>query len=112
MRTVVAKFGGTSLADAGQFQKIKCILEKDPSRRFIVASAPGKRFPEDIKVTDMLLSCYQRAKNGDDYEQDLDAIKNRFQDIIGALNIDFSLENARIANGNVSIEALNARCVF
>ncbi len=93
MRTVVAKFGGTSLADAGQFQKIKCILEKDPSRRFIVASAPGKRFQEDIKVTDMLLSCYQRAKNGDDYEQDLDAIKNRFQDIIDALNIDFSLEN-------------------
>jgi len=59
MKTVVAKFGGTSLADAGQFQKIKDIIEKDPSRRFIVASAPGKRFTEDIKVTDMLLRCYQ-----------------------------------------------------
>ena len=93
MRTVVAKFGGTSLADAVQFQKIKCILEKDPSRRFIVASAPGKRFPDDIKVTDMLLRCYQHAKNGEDYDQDLADIKKRFQDIIDALNIDFTLDD-------------------
>ena len=93
MRTVVAKFGGTSLADAVQFQKIKCILEKDPSRRFIVASAPGKRFPDDIKVTDMLLRCYQHAKNGEDYDQDLTDIKKRFQDIIYALNIDFTLDD-------------------
>ena len=92
MKTVVAKFGGTSLADAGQFQKIKDIIEKDPSRRFIVASAPGKRFPEDIKVTDMLLRCYQNAKNGEDYEQDLNEIKTRFQDIMKALNIDFPID--------------------
>ncbi|SEA50226.1 aspartate kinase [Oribacterium sp. KHPX15] len=92
MKTVVAKFGGTSLADAGQFQKIKDIIEKDPSRRFIVASAPGKRFPEDIKVTDMLLRCYQNAKNGEDYEQDLTEIKKRFQEIMETLNIDFPID--------------------
>ena len=52
MRTIVAKFGGTSLADAGQFRKIREIVDSDPDRRFIVASAPGKRFPKDIKIID------------------------------------------------------------
>ena len=55
MRTVVAKFGGTSLASAAQFIKVQEIVKADPDRRFVVASAPGKRFPEDRKVTDLLL---------------------------------------------------------
>ena len=54
MNTIVAKFGGTSLADAEQFRKIKRIVEEGPGRRILVASAPGKRFPEDTKVTDLL----------------------------------------------------------
>ena len=61
MRTVVAKFGGTSLADAEHFQKIREIIQKDPARRYIVVSAPGKRFEEDIKVTDLLLMCWEEA---------------------------------------------------
>ena len=61
MRTVVAKFGGTSLADAGQFRKVQQIIKSDPDRRFIVVSAPGKRFPDDIKVTDLLLKCWENA---------------------------------------------------
>ena len=69
MRTVVAKFGGTSLADAGQFQKIRAIVEADPGRRFIVASAPGKRFAEDVKVTDLLIKCYDLAAAGQDFER-------------------------------------------
>ncbi|SFG53591.1 aspartate kinase [Oribacterium sp. WCC10] len=92
MRTVVAKFGGTSLADAGQFKKIKDIISKDPDRKFIVASAPGKRFPEDVKVTDMLLKCYHHAKNDEDYEQDICEIQKRFQEIIDELHIDFTLD--------------------
>ena len=57
MRTIVAKFGGTSLADAAHFRKVREIIQADPDRRFIVASAPGKRCPEDVKVTDLLLEC-------------------------------------------------------
>ena len=52
--TKVVKFGGSSLADAKQFKKVADIILSDPERRFVVASAPGKRFIEDVKVTDML----------------------------------------------------------
>ena len=55
MRTVVAKFGGTSLADAAQILKVVDIIQEDPARRIIVASAPGKRFADDVKITDLLL---------------------------------------------------------
>ena len=61
-KTIVAKFGGTSLADADQFQKIKAIVEDNPERRFLVASAPGKRYAEDIKITDRFIACWQLAK--------------------------------------------------
>ena len=61
---VVAKFGGTSVADAGQFRKIRKIIQSGPERRFIVVSAPGKRFPGDIKVTDLLIECYEKAASG------------------------------------------------
>ena len=58
----VAKFGGSSLADGGQLKKAVDIVTGDPSRRYVVVSAPGKRFPEDVKVTDMLLSCAAAAE--------------------------------------------------
>ena len=53
----VVKFGGSSLANAEQFQKVGDIIRSDESRRYVVPSAPGKRFDEDIKVTDMLYRC-------------------------------------------------------
>ena len=81
MKTVVAKFGGTSLSDAEQFQKVKAIIESDPSRRYIVASAPGKRFPADVKVTDLLLECYENAAGGQDFGLLLEKIRGRFQKI-------------------------------
>ena len=93
MRTVVAKFGGTSLADAEQFRKIRKIVEADTDRRFIVASAPGKRFPEDEKVTDLLLDCWQAAAKGDDFERPLAAVRERFRDILLELDLDFPLED-------------------
>lgn len=92
MKTIVAKFGGTSLSDAGQFRKVKTIIEQDPARRFIVASAPGKRFPEDIKVTDLLLECYESAAAGQDFGLTLEKIRNRFQKIITELELDFPLD--------------------
>ena len=54
MKKIVTKFGGSSLADAGQFQKVKAILQLDPRRQYVVPSAPGRRFKEDDKVTDVL----------------------------------------------------------
>ena len=65
----VVKFGGSSLASAAQFKKVGDIIRKDPSRRYVVPSAPGKRFKDDTKVTDMLYGCYAAAvkekKSGD-----------------------------------------------
>ena len=92
MRTVVAKFGGTSLADAGQFRKIREIIEEDRDRRFIVVSAPGKRYPADEKVTDLLLRCWEEAAAGNDFEPLLEKIRKRFSDIITELALDFPLE--------------------
>ena len=57
----VVKFGGSSLASADQFKKVGNIIRSDESRRFVVPSAPGKRFKEDTKVTDMLYKCYAEA---------------------------------------------------
>ena len=54
MNSKVVKFGGSSLADAGQFEKVKAIITADPNRRYVVPSAPGKRYSDDIKITDLL----------------------------------------------------------
>ena len=60
----VVKFGGSSLADANQFRKVAEIIRSDKKRRYVVPSAPGKRFDEDIKVTDMLYTCYDNVGKG------------------------------------------------
>ena len=91
-RIVVAKFGGTSVADAGQVRKISDIVRSDPARRFIVVSAPGKRFSDDIKVTDLLLDLYEKAKAGQPIEAELRQIKMRFREIIDGLGISFPLD--------------------
>ena len=60
----VTKFGGSSLANAEQFKKVADIILADESIRYVVPSAPGKRFAEDVKVTDMLYACYKAAISG------------------------------------------------
>ena len=57
----VAKFGGSSMADAGQYRKVKNIIEADPSRRVVVVSAAGKRFKDDHKITELLYLCYSHT---------------------------------------------------
>lgn len=93
MRKYVAKFGGSSLADAGQFKKVADIIKADPCRKYIVASAPGKRFGDDIKVTDMLYSCYEQARSGKSFEGELENIRSRYEDIIKGLGVDFELDS-------------------
>ena len=70
----VVKFGGSSLASAEQFKKVGNIIRADEDRKYVVPSAPGKRFPEDTKVTDMLYKCYAEAEAGKNIEKSLKAI--------------------------------------
>ncbi|MDO4338746.1 MAG: aspartate kinase [Eubacteriales bacterium] len=91
MRKVV-KFGGSSLANAEQFQKVGEIIRSEESRRFVVPSAPGKRFGGDTKVTDMLYGCYAIAEKGEDFSNELNAIKERYYEIIRGLDLELSLE--------------------
>ena len=88
----VVKFGGSSLASAEQFRKVGKIILDDESRRYVVPSAPGKRFGGDTKVTDMLYQCYYSAANGEDFEGALKQIKARYNEIIGGLNLKLSLD--------------------
>ena len=89
----VVKFGGSSLASAEQFKKVGAIISADESRVYVVPSAPGKRFPEDTKVTDMLLHVYETANAGEDITEEMKAIKARYDEIITGLALkDFSLD--------------------
>lgn len=88
----VLKFGGSSLADAEHFRKVAAIVRGDPSCRYVVASAPGKRFPEDVKVTDLLLECYRLARAKQPIDEPFEKIENRFREIIRDLDLNLSLE--------------------
>ena len=93
METIVVKFGGSSLADADHFRKVADIVKADPRRRFVVASAPGKRGDGDTKVTDLLYRCCDAAAAGGDWRGVLAQIEGRFSDIIRDLGLDFPLEH-------------------
>ncbi len=92
----VCKFGGTSLASARTFKLVKDIILSDINRKIIVVSAPGKRYQEDIKVTDLLIELSQNPKS----DRLIKAIKERFYNIIDGLNLDFDLEKEFIFNDN------------
>lgn len=87
----VVKFGGSSLASAEQFKKVGAIVRADGTRRYVVPSAPGKRFSEDTKVTDLLYACY-RAADKTKFQAVLAEIKSRYQEIIDGLGLTLSLE--------------------
>ena len=88
----VVKFGGSSLASAEQFRKVGDIIHADKERRYVVPSAPGKRFSGDTKVTDMLYGCYELAENDKDFKKELEAIEARYQEIIDGLSLTLSLK--------------------
>ena len=91
MSVKVLKFGGSSLADAEHFRLVADIVKAEPERRYVVASAPGKRTSNDTKVTDLLYKCYELATNEEDITEVFDEIKSRYNDIIAELNIDLDL---------------------
>ncbi len=83
----VVKFGGSSLADAQQILKVVDIVKADPLRRIVVVSAPGKRFAEDIKVTDLLIDLGRAVLDGQDIEAPLAAVVERYAEIQVALGL-------------------------
>lgn len=101
----VAKFGGSSLADACQFEKVRAIIRMDPERAYVVPSAPGRRFDGDDKVTDLLYRCHKLHAQGKDYQDTFDLVAARYMDIAEelALSVDLGRElddiNEAIANG-------------
>lgn len=92
MGNKAVKFGGSSLADANQFKKVADIIKSDGKRRYVVPSAPGKRFSDDIKVTDMLYKCCELAGSGLDFDDDFQLIRDRYNGIIADLGIDMNLD--------------------
>ena len=94
MGIVVTKFGGSSLSEASQFRKVKEILLGDSNRMYVVPSAPGRREPDDAKVTDMLYTCHKLASKGElaEFEKVFAELSARYTEIIDelGLNLDFA----------------------
>jgi aspartate kinase len=101
----VAKFGGSSLSDARQFEKVRAIVYDDPERVYIVPSAPGRRYDGDDKVTDLLYRCQRLHAQGNDYQDVYDLIAARYMDIAEELGLRADLRgeldeiNDAIMNG-------------
>ena len=88
----VVKFGGSSMADAGQYRKVRDILLADPERRVVVVSAAGKRFSGDHKITDLLYLCHAHTQYGVDCSNIFDMIRSRYLEIRDELGIALDLE--------------------
>jgi len=94
LKKIVTKFGGSSLADATQFSKVRGILELEPARQYVVPSAPGKRYKEDDKVTDLLYRCFNQAAKGEDYQPTFARIVDRYMSIARELNLKVDIMSA------------------
>lgn len=105
---VVAKFGGSSLANAEQFKKVKNIVLQDERRRYIVPSAPGKRHNKDYKITDLFYLCHTHVESGISFHEVFNIISERYKEIVNELglsiNIDAHLEKVKltIAEGSTA----------
>ena len=92
MSVKVLKFGGSSVADAAQIKKMRSIVEADPERRYVVVSAPGKRYSGDSKITDLLIMLKAVIDNNIPYEPLMAPIKERYMTIANDLGIDVDLD--------------------
>jgi aspartate kinase len=91
MTVKVCKFGGSSLADAAQMRKVAAIIKADPTRRLIVPSAPGKRYAEDRKVTDLLYQCHAHASQAARFDELFQLIAARYEQIVVELGLKLDL---------------------
>ena len=101
MGVKVAKFGGSSVADATQLRKVQAIVREDPERRIVVVSAPGKRTPEDAKITDLLYRCHACLRDGVEFDATFHSIAGRYRAIVRdlALPIDIEADLAVVREG-------------
>lgn len=90
---IVTKFGGSSLADASQFKKVRNIIFENTDRRYVVPSAPGKRYPKDDKITDLLYLCHDAASRGENFHSHLERIRARYEEIAAELDIAFDFSD-------------------
>ena len=97
----VAKFGGSSLADAVQIRKVCSVVLADPQRRIVVVSAPGKRDETDTKVTDLLIAAAKACLDGKDGKAEMGVVINRFAGIANDLGISEELPAVKAALENL-----------
>ena len=111
----VTKFGGSSMADANQYRKVKQIVLSDPDRRVVVVSAAGKRNKKDHKITDLLYLCHAHVRFGVECDPVFDMISQRYLEIRDDLGLELNLEEdlailkQRLDNGTVTEDELVSR---
>ena len=111
----VVKFGGSSMADAGQYRKIRDILLADPDRRVVIVSAAGKRNKQDHKITDLLYLCYAHTQYGVDCSGVFEMITSRYREIARDLGLSIDLEpefaalKAKLDNKTITQDELASR---
>ncbi|MBR3979465.1 MAG: aspartate kinase [Oscillospiraceae bacterium] len=89
----VTKFGGSSMADAGQYRKVRDIILADPERKVVIVSAAGKRYSDDHKLTDLLYLCHAHTKYGVACDPIFDMITSRYIEIRNELGLQVDLES-------------------
>ncbi len=105
MKKIVCKFGGSSVADATQVEKVVSIVRSDERRCFVVPSAPGKRSDDDTKITDLLYLCHELARQNVDFSEPFNKISTRYLDLSKALGASIDMERllaeveSKIADG-------------
>ena len=110
----VTKFGGSSMADAGQYRKVRDIILSDPERRVVVVSAAGKRNKNDHKITDLLYLCYAHVQYGVNCDSVFDMIRSRYLEIRDELGVKLDLEREfaalkqRLEEKSISQDALHS----
>ena len=104
LECIVTKFGGSSLASDEQFRKVRSILELEPTRRYLVPSAPGKRTPDDEKVTDLLYLCHTLKSDGKPFSAEFAKIRERYESIARGLHlkVDISSKLQEVEDGIAS----------
>ena len=93
MAVKVCKFGGTSMADGNVMSRVRNIIESDKDRKYVVVSAPGKRYSGDVKITDILYQCHREVEERGACGASFELIRNRFNCIVRELNIDFDINS-------------------
>jgi aspartate kinase len=92
MAVKVCKFGGSSLADASQLRHVASLVQSDAQRRYVIPSAPGKRYEGDQKITDLLYLCHEHARQGISFDEVFSLIGERFRAIVSELGLDLDID--------------------